>query len=140
VIPKATVVDQENPEQPGEGPPHRGFFHRQRIPVQARLATHRAAPRSPPSQTQLSRKAWLIPRVLLRSLRVTAPTTSSLLFLVKVLDPTMLLDTLDLNCPESPSPSSPLERDAHQCLVKRLCALGHSFVNSFNRFINAFSF
>lgn len=50
---------------------------------------------------------------------MTAPTTSSLLSPVQVLDPRMLLDTLDLNCPESPSPSSSLEREARQCLLKR---------------------
>lgn len=50
---------------------------------------------------------------------MTAPTTSSLLSPVQVLDPRMLLDTLDLNCPESPSPSSSLESEARQCLLKR---------------------
>ena len=117
MIPKAAAVGQENPERPREGPPHGGFFHREHIPVQATWPTHLGAPRSPPSQTQLTQKAWPTPPILLRSLRVTAPTTSSLLSLVKVLDPRILLDTLDLNCPESPSPSSSLEREAHQCLL-----------------------
>lgn len=80
---------------------------------------HPGAPRSPPSQTQLTRKAWLIPPVPLRSPRVTAPTTSSLLSSVQVLDPRMLLDTLDLNCPESPSPSSSLEREGSPMPLKR---------------------
>lgn len=34
MLPKAAVADQENPELPGEAS-HGGFFHGERIPVQA---------------------------------------------------------------------------------------------------------